>query len=333
MAGNPCSTRPTGWLRAATVLFAVVVGLGLTGSPAAAAAPAWPVVSSGQQGPQASTVQYLLRQTGEAITADGIFGAQTSAAVQRFQTGHGLTSDGVVEALTWSALVLPLDAGASGEAVRGLQTQLNRYGSGLTVDGVFTGATTDAVTAFKAAYALGDSSAVDSTVWQTLVGGTPTDDPYALPLAHDTLPRGEYDTAHHDYPAIDLPVGTGTAAYASASGTVIAVDNTACGTGVQIEDADGVIFTYCHFSSRVAVGGATVAAGALVGYTGSTGNSTGPHLHFEIRADGTLRCPQTFLLALYDGLTPPEPVTLPTTGCFYTSPAGPIPLVPLQGGN
>jgi peptidoglycan hydrolase-like protein with peptidoglycan-binding domain len=306
---------------------AVILALGAGTAPAIAAdPPAWPLVSAGQQGPQVTTVQYLLRERGETTTADGVFGAQTKAAVQRFQTAHGLGSDGVVGSLTWGALVVPLDTGASGEAVRAVQTQLNRYGSGLGVDGAFTGATADAVTAFKTAHALGDGTAVDPVVWQTLVGGTPAGGPYALPLAHGKLPRSEYDDPHHDYPAIDLPVGTGTPAYASASGTVIAVDNSACGIGLQIRDASNVVFMYCHFSSRTAVAGSTVAAGNLVGYTGTTGNSTGPHLHFEIRTGSTNRCPQNFLLALYDGVTPPDPATLPTTGCVSATAIGTVPL-------
>jgi murein DD-endopeptidase MepM/ murein hydrolase activator NlpD len=316
-----------------------VAALGLGGSPAMAAArpgstnrvaaapPAWPLVKSGQQGPQVSTVQYLLREHGSTTTADGVFGAQTKSAVQLFQTAKGLTSDGIVGALTWNALVVPLDAGASGEAVRALQVQLNRYGSGLGLDGLFAAATNDAVITFKAEHGLGAGTAVDAVVWQWLVGGVPGAGRYALPLAHSALPRSEYDDPHHDYPAIDLPVVTGTPAYASASGTVAAVNDSACGIGVVITDADGVRHIYCHFSQRVAAGGATVSAGALVGYTGSTGNSTGPHLHFGIKTGSTNRCPQAFLLALYDGVTPPAPATLPTTGCFYTTPAGAEPLL------
>ncbi|MEV4760704.1 peptidoglycan-binding protein [Micromonospora sp. NPDC049559] len=291
-------------------------GAGSTsGGDTTLALPAWPLVQSGQQGPQVRTVQYLLRGRGETISADGVFGAQTKAAVQRFQTAQGLDADGIVGPLSWSALVVPLDSGGSGEPVRALQTQLNRYGAALAVDGVFGAPTAAAVTGFRTEHDLGAGTAVDATVWQALVGGAPGAGTYALPLAHEKLPRGEYDDPHHDYPAIDLPVGTGTPAYASAAGTVTAVNNSACGIGVQIRDAAGVVFMYCHFSQRVAAGGSTVTPGQLVGYTGSTGNSTGPHLHFEIRTGSTNRCPQNFLLALYDGVTPPDPATLPTSGC------------------
>ena len=175
-----------GWRYLVAVLSAAVLALGLlaptpavadvgpaqsgTGS-ALAAAPVWPTVSSGQAGSKVSTVQYLLRQRGETIAADGDFGALTKSAVQRFQTANALDPDGAVGPLTWVKLVVPLDAGASGEAVRALQTQLNRYGVGLTVDGTFAGGTSTAVTAFKSANGLGGGTAVDAGVWQALVGG------------------------------------------------------------------------------------------------------------------------------------------------------------------
>jgi murein DD-endopeptidase MepM/ murein hydrolase activator NlpD len=151
---------------------------------------------------------------------------------------------------------------------------------------------------------------------------------FALPLARSALPRSEYDDPHHDYPAIDLPVGTGTPAYAVRAATVTIIDDSSCGRGVNLTGTDGAIYTYCHFSSWSVSNGATVAPGQQIGLTGNTGNSTGPHLHFGIRTGSTRRCPQNFLLALYDGANPPAATSLPTTGCFYTSRTT-TPVVPL----
>jgi murein DD-endopeptidase MepM/ murein hydrolase activator NlpD len=142
---------------------------------------------------------------------------------------------------------------------------------------------------------------------------------FSLPLPRSSLPRSEYDDPHHDYPAIDLPVGTGTAAYAVRPGTVARIDDSSCGLGINLTGTDGAVYTYCHFSAWSVANGAMVAAGQRLGSTGNTGNSTGPHLHFGIRTNSIRRCPQTFLLALYDGTTPPSASSLPTTGCFYTS--------------
>jgi murein DD-endopeptidase MepM/ murein hydrolase activator NlpD len=307
-------------------VLATVAWFGLGAAPAAAAPPPWPLIRSGQQGPQVLTVQYLLRQRGQAISADGVFGTQTTTAVQRFQTANGLSADGVVGPLTWSALVVTLTPGASGDAVAALQVQLNRYAARLAVGGSYAGATVDAMSAFASARGLSSGTTVDLAAWQHLVGGARVVGQYALPLDYNVLPRSEYDDPHHDYPAIDLPVGTGTPAYAAAAGTVTAVNDSSCGTGLVITDANSVRYIYCHFASRVVSTG-TVAPGRLVGYTDSTGNSTGPHLHFGIKTGSTNRCPQTFLLAVYDGLAPPNPATLPTTGCFTTTLNPEVPLL------
>ncbi|GAA4929685.1 murein DD-endopeptidase MepM/ murein hydrolase activator NlpD [Nonomuraea thailandensis] len=151
---------------------------------------------------------------------------------------------------------------------------------------------------------------------------------FSLPLPRTALPRSEYDDPHHDYPAIDLPVGTGTPAYAVRAGTVTIIDDSLCGRGVNLTGTDGAIYTYCHFSSWSVSGGASVAAGQQIGLTGNTGNSTGPHLHFGIRTGSTRRCPQNFLLAVYDGATPPAATSLPTTGCSYAT-RSTEPVIPL----
>ncbi|MGI5151150.1 peptidoglycan DD-metalloendopeptidase family protein [Plantactinospora sp. CA-294935] len=140
---------------------------------------------------------------------------------------------------------------------------------------------------------------------------------FSLPLPRTALPRSEYDDPHHDYPAIDLPVPTGTAAYAVRAGTVVRINDSSCGQGINLTGTDGAIYTYCHFSAWSVASGATVTAGQRIGSTGNTGNSTGPHLHFGIRTGSTSRCPQNFLLALYDGVTPPAASSLPTSGCSY----------------
>ncbi|MFI6132904.1 peptidoglycan DD-metalloendopeptidase family protein [Micromonospora sp. NPDC051141] len=140
---------------------------------------------------------------------------------------------------------------------------------------------------------------------------------FSLPVSRTLLPRSEYDDPHHDYPAIDLPVDTGTSVYATRPGTVVRVDDTSCGRGINLTGTDGAVYTYCHLSAWSVATGATVATGQQIGSSGSTGNSTGPHLHFGIRTGSTYRCPQNYLLAIYDQVTPPAAAALPTTGCYY----------------
>ncbi|MEV6237739.1 peptidoglycan-binding protein [Lentzea sp. NPDC051838] len=301
-------------LVAGLIAFGVLIGLV---SPAQAALPSWPNVKIGQTGDNVLTAQHLLRHRGYNIAADGDFGSGTQAAVKQFQTANGLSSDGEIGPNTWPKLIVSVQRGNNSEAVRAAQVQLNRYGYGLSVDGDFGGGTHNAAVAFQSSKGLEADGIVGPNTWQTLVGGTPSSGggSYSLPLARSALPRSEYDDPHHDYPAIDLPVNT-VPAYAAVTGTAYRINDSSCGYGLRIVK-NGVDYIYCHFSGWSVANGAAVRAGDRVGTTGNTGNSTGPHLHFAIKISGTSYCPQNFLLAIYDGRTPPTPSSLPRTGCFY----------------
>jgi murein DD-endopeptidase MepM/ murein hydrolase activator NlpD len=83
---------------------------------------------------------------------------------------------------------------------------------------------------------------------------------------------------------VDFSVPTGTSLKAVGSGTVVSAGWAgAYGNQVVIELADGHYAQYAHLSSLSVSAGQTVTGGQQVGLSGSTGNSTGPHLHFEIR--------------------------------------------------
>ncbi len=95
-------------------------------------------------------------------------------------------------------------------------------------------------------------------------------------------PGANYTLGYHT--GVDLLAPMGTKVYAVSNGTIVASDtSSAYGTNVQMKNADGTYSLYAHLSSKLVSAGATVKVGQLIGYSGNSGTSTGPHLHFEIR--------------------------------------------------
>ena len=163
-------------------------------------------------------------------------------------------------------------------------------------------------------------------------GATPTEDGYALPIDRALIAANPsmLDEPHHDYPAIDLLIPTGSPVYAVRGGTVARIVNwpyncweigrcdQTCGVGLSINGNDGVHYIYCHGSRLNGLAaGATVTAGQLLMWSGNTGRSGAPHLHFEIRVNGQQRCPQGMLRGIYDAGRTPAPNSLPVDGCSF----------------
>ena len=91
---------------------------------------------------------------------------------------------------------------------------------------------------------------------------------------------------HHDYPAADIAAPMGAPVYALADAFVTAlVDDGRCGIGLALRTTDGLDWVYCHLSHRDegVLEGSFVTAGQWLGLVGSTGNSTGPHLHLGLK--------------------------------------------------
>jgi murein DD-endopeptidase MepM/ murein hydrolase activator NlpD len=89
------------------------------------------------------------------------------------------------------------------------------------------------------------------------------------------------------HPGIDLGAAYGSAIHAAGSGTVVWCGwMSGYGNLVMIDHHNGLATAYGH-QSRIAVGcNQEVSQGEVIGYVGSTGYSTGPHLHFEVRLNG-----------------------------------------------
>lgn len=114
---------------------------------------------------------------------------------------------------------------------------------------------------------------------------------------------------------VDIGVGIGTPVYAAATGTVIiatvvtsnpygyggpsktswsAANGYGYGNYIAVEHPDGKITIYGHLSSVAVSAGQVVVQGQVIGYSGSTGNSSGPHLHFEVRLGSTPVNPMSY---------------------------------------
>ena len=95
---------------------------------------------------------------------------------------------------------------------------------------------------------------------------------------------------------IDLASGIGSPIRAAAGGRVQSSGwEGGYGRAVRITHSDGTVTVYGHMSALLVDSGERVAAGQLIGREGNTGQSTGPHLHFEVRVGGTPVNPLTWL--------------------------------------
>lgn len=106
-----------------------------------------------------------------------------------------------------------------------------------------------------------------------------------------------YEGYAHFHTGIDFGVPSGTAIDAAAGGTVVAAgwDNTGFGNRVIIDHGNGLQTLYAHLEQVNVTPGMQVAAGQEIGLSGSTGNSTGPHLHFGVKLNNQWVDPTPYL--------------------------------------
>jgi peptidoglycan hydrolase-like protein with peptidoglycan-binding domain len=135
----------------------------------------WPLVRRGDQAHPVPSLQYLLGGRGHAVAVDGIFGPVTEAAVRAFQHQKGLAVDGIVGPQTWSALIVQVQQGSQGDAVRAVQEEFQfragEPGKGLVVDGIFGPKTDAAVRGFQSALQITVDGIVGPVTWRALVSG------------------------------------------------------------------------------------------------------------------------------------------------------------------
>lgn len=101
--------------------------------------------------------------------------------------------------------------------------------------------------------------------------------------------------AHHK--GVDLAAPTGTPVYATADGMIERAEfSSSYGLVIYTDHGAGLETRYAHLSKLAVAEGERVRKGDLIGYVGSTGRSTGPHLHYEVRVDGVAVNPIPYMV-------------------------------------
>jgi murein DD-endopeptidase MepM/ murein hydrolase activator NlpD len=239
---------------------------------------------------------------------DGVPGPGTTAAVAELQRQRGLTVDGVVGPQTRAALgrfgkhelgsrVLAL--GSAGWDVAALQFSLAWHGfpSG-TIDGRLGHRTEAALRKFQRWSRLTEDGIAGAAVIAGLAAPPPVSPlSLSLPVAGE-LGDGFGPRGARFHTGLDFAAPAGTPVVAARSGRVAYASWLAGGWGylVTIAHGSGVRTMYAHLSQIDVQVGQQVATGTPVGLVGSSGESTGPHLHFEVRLRGAAVEPLLSLL-------------------------------------
>lgn len=120
----------------------------------------------------------------------------------------------------------------------------------------------------------------------------------AYPTSYRTISAGYPNYSNGSYHGgVDWPCPTGTAVHAADSGVVVIAKKLTYSYGqyILIDHGNGLSTLYAHNSSLVVSVGDKVSKGQIIAYSGESGNATGPHVHFEVRLNGTRVNPMSYL--------------------------------------
>ena len=251
---------------------------------------------------------------------DGVAGPGTRRAVKRFQRKHRLRADGIAGAQTKRRLgkrgrprlgSRVMRRGHRGWDVASLQFLLRRRGCSVgAIDGGFGAATTRALKRCQRRYGLTADGLAGSSTIRALRSGRARRTvrrsrqrsasgpvrflrPVAAPDTDGFGMRG--GRPHH---GLDFPAPSGTPVTAAGVGVVTFAGWNSGGYGnlVIVTHRLGFQTYYAHLASISVSAGQPVSGGVPIGAVGSTGRSTGPHLHWEVRHNGTPVDPASRLL-------------------------------------
>jgi peptidoglycan hydrolase-like protein with peptidoglycan-binding domain len=245
--------------------------------------------------PTVAALQVALQAKGLYLgPIDGLAGGMTRAAVRDLQAQRGLKVDGVFGPATRRALgrlgrhrigSRPLRVGMAGFDVSALQFALAWHGfpSG-AFDGVFGSRLDTACRRFQRWAGLPADGVAGPATLKALTRPRPRSPlgfswPVDAPVGDRFGPRGDRFHA-----GVDLLASTGTSVRAGRAGVVTFTGwNDGFGKLVILDHGHGVTSYYAHLRRIDVREGQRVPLGGCLGRVGSTGNSSGPHLHFEIR--------------------------------------------------
>lgn len=235
---------------------------------------------------------------------DGIEGPLTRRGLVAFQKRRGIRADGILGPQTRRALgwrgkpdlgSRVLQVGNRGWDVAALQFLLQRAGHGPgRADGVFGPLTRAAVLRAQGAAGIAADGLAGPATIRSLrgAGGDSPSAPapggpvrFLRPVAGPTGDGFGAPRSGYRHQGIDFPVPSGTQVNAAGVGTTIFAGYNYGGFGnlVVVQHRLGYTTWYAHLSSITSWVGEQVEGGTRIGYVGSTGRSTGPHLHFEVR--------------------------------------------------
>jgi murein DD-endopeptidase MepM/ murein hydrolase activator NlpD len=260
-----------------------------------------------------AALQAALKAKGTyAPEVDGVPGPITRAATMRFQRRRHLTVDGVAGPQTRRALGRHgrpslgrrvLAQPKVGWDVAELQFLLWRRGfSPGAIDGGFGPGTARAVFAYQRSVGIAADGLVGNQTIRALRrrGASAANTPvrFYRPLA-GPMGDGFGHVGGRRHTGIDFPASAGTRIKAGGRGVVVFAGWNTGGYGnlVVVQHRLGFATWYAHLSRIVSRPGQAVTGGTVLGYVGSTGRSTGPHLHFEVRRYDAPVNPAPYLLA------------------------------------
>jgi len=277
----------------------------------------------GATGPAVAEIQNRL-----GIPADSAFGVQTKQAVRDFQQRNGLLADGVVGPLTWTklmgleqaAIAAGADRGDVAVVVRERNADSPPLASAATANvtsGSAVSRTADDAEPRHGGPSVGGGDAPADALEEDTGGAPDAGIPAAptqpaprpvsqrigvcgplslrLPVKGTlTSPFGPRGGRNHD--GIDISAITGTPIRAAECGVVsVSGPQGDYGKMVCVEHSSRFETCYAHMSRTAASQGQTVRKGQVIGYVGSTGRSTGPHVHLEARENGQAQDPTRYL--------------------------------------